>query len=241
MVVSPISGFMPIPLALMIPFMATQSIVMGEAFGKGFQYGKRKISAMDNETFNKTELSQLISETFKAYHDAIPSLKESINQSTDLQNYIVSKLIDMPRELIDAWVHAFHGHDAQHSDGTTFESDPHKFLSKEEQIQHYRHGHQEFVDYRPTPTPGPEPEPEPEPTLTPYKSLKFNVTWTYHDPDQQKERPTVQDVHIRCKLWWGLALNTQTLGAFHSVLSFNISQGAGKWWAECIVQYVPIK
>ncbi len=122
---SPISGFMPIPLALMIPFMATQSIVMGEAFGKGFQYGKRKISAMSNEEFNKFELSQAISETFKAYKDAIPALKESIAQSSDLQNYIVSILIDMPRDLIDAWIHALHGHEPHPRD---YKPEPGRFV-----------------------------------------------------------------------------------------------------------------
>ncbi len=36
--------------------MATQSMVMGDAFGQAFQYGKRKISAMSNEEFNKTTM-----------------------------------------------------------------------------------------------------------------------------------------------------------------------------------------
>ncbi len=104
MVVSPISGFMPIPLALMIPFMATQSLVMGEAFGKGFQYGKRRISAMSNEEFNKLTVQEMGSDMYKSYEHIIPDLKVSINQSTELQNFIVAKLLDMPRELASAFV-----------------------------------------------------------------------------------------------------------------------------------------
>ncbi len=137
-----ISGFMPIPLALMIPFMATQSIVMGEAFGVGFQYGKRRISAMPNEEFNKLKMEDIVSKMFKTYEKIIPDLKVSMDKSTDLQNFIVSKLLDMPRELLDAWFHAIHGHggaDPHPSDtppGTTppgfvpnpdFDDDPDKF------------------------------------------------------------------------------------------------------------------
>ncbi len=51
--VLPVSGFLPVPLPMMIPFMGAQSLVIGKMFGVGFQYGKRKISAMSNEEFNK--------------------------------------------------------------------------------------------------------------------------------------------------------------------------------------------
>ncbi len=100
--VLPIGGFMPIPLAMMIPFMATQSLVMGHAFGEAFQYGKRKISAMSNEEFNKLRLEDLAANMFKSYQFIIPDLKTSIGQSTDLQNFIVAKLLDMPREIFGA-------------------------------------------------------------------------------------------------------------------------------------------
>ncbi len=143
MVVSPISGFMPIPLALMIPFMATQSLVMGEAFGKGFQYGKRRISAMSNEEFNKYTPSMMADDMFKSYTQIIPQLKTSISQSTDLQNYIVSKLIDMPRELIVAWANALAGKTTE----STYQPEPEKFIP-------------------PIPGTSGEPEPEQVPTST---------------------------------------------------------------------------
>ncbi len=96
----PIGGFMPIPLALMIPFMATQSLVMGEAFGTAFQYGKRRISAMSNEDFNKLTIEEVASQMFKSYENIIPELKQSIKKSTQFQNFIFATLLDMPRGLL---------------------------------------------------------------------------------------------------------------------------------------------
>ncbi len=96
----PIGGFMPIPLALMIPFMATQSLVMGEAFGIAFQYGKRRISAMSNEDFNKLTIEEVASQMFKSYENIIPELKQSIKKSTQFQNFIFATLLDMPRGLL---------------------------------------------------------------------------------------------------------------------------------------------
>ncbi len=96
----PVGGFMPIPLALMIPFMATQSLVMGESFGTAFQYGKRRISAMSNEDFNKLKLEDIASQMFKSYENIIPELKQSIKKSTQFQNFIFATLLDMPRGLL---------------------------------------------------------------------------------------------------------------------------------------------
>ncbi len=109
MVSLPIGGFMPIPLAMMIPFMATQSMVMGQAFGMGFQYGKRKISAMDNETFNKTTMEQVASEMFVAYEKIIPNLKVQMADNQGLQNFIIAKLLDMPRDLISDFFNSITG------------------------------------------------------------------------------------------------------------------------------------
>ncbi len=96
--VLPIGGFMPIPLAMMIPFMATQSIVMGDAFGKAYQFGKRKISAMSNEEFNALKLSDLIADMQVEFKASIPSIKQSINDSTELQNHIIAEmLLILPR------------------------------------------------------------------------------------------------------------------------------------------------
>ncbi len=84
----------------MIPFMATQSLVMGHAFGEAFQYGKRKISAMSNEEFNKLKLEDLAANMFKSYSIIIPDLQKSIGNSTDLQTFIVKELLNLPIEII---------------------------------------------------------------------------------------------------------------------------------------------
>ncbi len=100
--VLPVGGFFPIPLAMMIPFMATQSLIMGESFGKGFQFGKRKISAMDNASFNKLTMEQVASEMFQSYNNILPNLKQSIADSADFQNHIFAQLILLGPNLISA-------------------------------------------------------------------------------------------------------------------------------------------
>ncbi len=100
--VLPVGGFFPIPLAMMIPFMATQSLVMGEAFGKAFQFGKRKISAMSNDEFNKLDIETVASEMFASYKNIEIDLKQSISDSSDFQNHIFSQLILLGPNLIKA-------------------------------------------------------------------------------------------------------------------------------------------
>ncbi len=86
---------MPIPLAMMIPFMAVQSMVMGDAFGRSYQYGKRKISAMTNEEFNAYDKLSMAQEIFTDYKNIIPELKKSIQDSTELQATIVSEMLQL--------------------------------------------------------------------------------------------------------------------------------------------------
>ncbi len=89
----PISGFMPIPLAIMPPFMAYQSLVMGDAFGRAFQFGKRKISAMSNEEFNALTISKMFEEISNEYTRAIPIVEKSMAASLELQVTIVKELL----------------------------------------------------------------------------------------------------------------------------------------------------
>ncbi len=89
----PISGFMPIPLAIMPPFMAYQSLVMGDAFGRAFQFGKRKISAMTNEEFNALSISQMFESISNEYTRMIPTVEKSMQASLELQVTIVKELL----------------------------------------------------------------------------------------------------------------------------------------------------
>ncbi len=87
-----IGFFAPFPLALMIPFMAGQSLAMGEAFGKGFQYGKRKISSMSNEEFNALNFQQLSESIATDYKVMIPSIQKSIQASEQLQRTVLQEM-----------------------------------------------------------------------------------------------------------------------------------------------------
>ncbi len=75
--------------------MAGQSLAMGEAFGKGFQYGKRKISSMSNEEFNALNFQQLSESIATDYKTMIPSLKKSIEASDELQRAVFKALGDL--------------------------------------------------------------------------------------------------------------------------------------------------
>ncbi len=97
-----IGFFAPFPLALMIPFMAGQSLAMGEAFGKGFQYGKRKISSMSNEEFNALNFQQLSESIATDYKVMIPSMKESLKASDELQRAVFDALGKIILTLPDA-------------------------------------------------------------------------------------------------------------------------------------------
>ncbi len=182
--VLPVGGFMPIPLALMIPFMATQSLVMGEAFGKAFQYGKRRISAMSNDEFNAYTTEAMASEMFKSYKNIIPELKESIAFSTDLQNYIMSKMIDMPRELIAAWL-GMSGTQTESTPGSEYVPEPGRFTP---------------------PKPGtsgePTPKvqttyPKPTPVTQPKKLTKHSTFLVFQITGALRRRPTVSQLKTR--------------------------------------------
>ncbi len=97
-----IGFFAPFPLALMVPFMAGQSLAMGEAFGKGFQYGKRKISSMNNEEFNALNFQQLSESIATDYKTMIPSLKKSIEASDELQRAVFKALGDLLLDIPDS-------------------------------------------------------------------------------------------------------------------------------------------
>ncbi len=96
--------FAPLPLAVMIPFMAGQSFAMGEAFGKGFQYGKRKVSSMTNEEFNASSGPQMFAETTADITQMIPTMSNAMEKFHTLQTDIILKMIDyiakLPAEVL---------------------------------------------------------------------------------------------------------------------------------------------
>ncbi len=85
--------FAPLPLAMMIPFMAAQSAAMAQAFGTHFQYGKRKISSMSNEEFNKTTPEMLFKGLNEDLKHFVPHIQKSIQDMSDFQQQIVQQII----------------------------------------------------------------------------------------------------------------------------------------------------
>ncbi len=79
--------------------MAGQSFAMGEAFGKGFQFGKRKISSMTNEQFNKLTGPQAFAETTADITAMIPTMSSAMEKFHTLQTDIILKMIDYISKL----------------------------------------------------------------------------------------------------------------------------------------------
>ncbi len=118
---SPFGGFAPFPNSIMIPFMGTQSAVLGYNFGIAYEIGKRTIKAMDNDLFNRIvsgsndkiniirngiettiSINQYIptlvkaqaSEQIQVFQDMIPSFMK-------LQDTIIDKSVDIELKKAD--------------------------------------------------------------------------------------------------------------------------------------------
>ncbi len=87
----PIGFFAPLPLPMMIPFMGIQSAVMAEQFGTLFQYGKRRISAMSNEEFNKLTPEMLQERMTKQLEGMIPEMGEQIKAMRPMVELIIKE------------------------------------------------------------------------------------------------------------------------------------------------------
>ncbi len=94
------STFMPLPLAIMIPFMGIQSGVMAQQFGMNFQYGKRKISAMSNEEFNKLTPQQMQADFSTQIKGMIPTFEQSLQDMRPFQRMIFIEMIAAFKEAV---------------------------------------------------------------------------------------------------------------------------------------------
>ncbi len=85
----------------------------------------------------------MISDMTKAYLAVIPSIKEQIGQSKDLQAFIVASLLDMPRDLLFKFFTSIVGEGggggSSAGGGTTIGE--HEFLSPQQKEEHRAHGH----------------------------------------------------------------------------------------------------
>ncbi len=135
---------MPLPLAMMIPFMGIQSAVMAKQFGENFQYGKRRISAMSNEEFNKLTPALLQANANAELKAMIPTMQQSIQDMQQFQTFLIKEFLKMVNELIKTGVgqifgldentlsnitHFLHGHFEGHGPDDSFIGPPEQPIS----------------------------------------------------------------------------------------------------------------
>ncbi len=98
---SPISGFTAIPNPQMLAFMPIQSYLMMYFAGAGWQIGKRKISAIPNEEFNKMSAKDLLEGFTADLRSTIPTLERSLNDITPLIKTLIEQYGDFIRVAIE--------------------------------------------------------------------------------------------------------------------------------------------
>ncbi len=82
--------------------MMSQSWIMMYAAGGAWQYGKRRISAMSNEEFNKLLPIDLLKEHTEMLRSAIPTISKSIQDMTPLINTLMTQFGTFVNEAIKA-------------------------------------------------------------------------------------------------------------------------------------------
>ncbi len=104
---SPISGFTAIPNPQMLAFMPIQSYLMMYFAGGGWQIGKRKISAIPNDKFNKMSAKDLLQDFTADLKSTIPTLESSLNDITPLIRVLIEQYGEFVKEIIAASPDAF--------------------------------------------------------------------------------------------------------------------------------------
>lgn len=89
--------------------MAYQSLAMGEAFGQGYQYGKRRISSLSNEEFNKLDFKTLSKSLQSDISSGIPAMKAQMTNFATLQSDVIKELINYAKQLPQDIVSGFTG------------------------------------------------------------------------------------------------------------------------------------
>jgi len=97
-----ISGFTAIPNPQMLAFMPIQSYLMMYFAGAGWQIGKRKISAIPNDQFNKMSANDLLKGFTEDLRGSIPTLERSLQDITPLIKVLVEQYGDFIKEAIAA-------------------------------------------------------------------------------------------------------------------------------------------
>ncbi len=97
----PLTGFTAVPNPQMLAFMPIQSYLMMYFAGAGWQIGKRKISAIPNDTFNKMSANDLLKGFTADLRETIPTLISSMNDVTPLVKVLIEQYGDFIKEVIN--------------------------------------------------------------------------------------------------------------------------------------------
>ncbi len=100
---SPISGFTAVPNPMMLSFMGSQSFIMMYEAGSAWQYGKRRISAMSNEEFNKLTPLALLEEHTALLRSAIPTIQKGMEDMSPLIQTIMVQFGTYIAKAIEAF------------------------------------------------------------------------------------------------------------------------------------------
>ncbi len=96
----PLSAFTAVPNPQMMAFMGAQSFVMMEMAGIGWQYGKRRISAMSNKEFNELTPELLFEKQTQMLERLIPTVEKSMNDMTPMMRTIIQQYGEFVKLII---------------------------------------------------------------------------------------------------------------------------------------------
>ncbi len=97
---SPLSGFTAVPNPQMLSFMPIQSYLMMYFAGAGWQIGKRKISAIPNDKFNKMSANDLLKGFTADLRETIPTLERSLQDVTPLVRILIEQYGEFMKEIL---------------------------------------------------------------------------------------------------------------------------------------------
>ncbi len=80
--------------------MPIQSYLMMYFAGSGWQYGKRKISAMSNEQFNKLSPEELLKQHSIELKNMLPTLEKSLSDVTPLVAILIEQYGEFMKEIL---------------------------------------------------------------------------------------------------------------------------------------------
>ncbi len=82
--------------------MGAQSLVIGKMFGEGFQYGKRKISAMPNEEFNALTFEKMMSNARDEMQASIPTMIQAMQDMKPMVSAVIHEFTNYLSLVIKA-------------------------------------------------------------------------------------------------------------------------------------------